>query len=136
MLNSIYGKIIVAIIIFLILDGIWLGFLANKLYIDNIGSILRMHNGSIKANWLAAIVVYIALISGICVFVLPQAGSSAVHALLLGAFFGFVTYATYDFTNLAVLENWSLKISIIDTIWGMVLCGLTSSLTVLITSNA
>lgn len=133
MLHGMLAKIIVTTIIFLVLDGVWLGFLSKNLYMDNIGSILRLNDNQLSPNWYAAIVVYLALISGILFFVLPKAGSDPFQALLLGAFFGFVTYATYDFTNLAVLENWSLKISIIDTIWGMVLCGLTSFFTVLIT---
>ena len=133
MFNNILSKIIVLTITFLILDGIWLGLIANKMYIETLSPILRLSNGSIQPNWPAAIVVYIALISGIMLFVLPNAGGNLLSALLWGAFFGFVTYATYDFTNLAVLANWSLKMSIIDTIWGMVLCGLSSFITVLIT---
>lgn len=133
MLSSVYGKIITATFIFLILDGIWLGFLSNKLYLDTIGPLMRLVNGKMQPNWGAAVVVYIALISGIILFVLPKANGIPLEALLWGSIFGFVTYATYDFTNLAVLANWSLKISIIDTIWGMILCGLTSFLTVMIT---
>jgi len=37
---------------------------------------------------------------------------------LLGAVFGFITYATYDLTNLATLDGWSIKMTIIDLIWG------------------
>lgn len=132
MLNGICAKIIITSIIFLILDGIWLGFLSKNLYIENIGSLLRLKGNSIDANWYAAIIVYIALISGILLLVLPKAGGELIPALLWRAFFGFVTYATYDFTNLSVLDKWTLKISIIDTIWGMVLCGLTSFLSTLI----
>ena len=132
MLNGIFVKIIVTTIIFLMLDGIWLGYLSKNLYLDNIGSLLRLDGNNIVPNWYAAVVVYVALISGILCFVLPKAGGDPLQALLWGGFLGFVTYATYDFTNLAVLENWSLKISIIDTIWGMILCGLTSFFSVLI----
>lgn len=133
MLHSTIGRIITATIIFLILDSIWLGFLSKQLYLDTIGPLLRLKGNSIQPNWGAAIVVYIALISGILLFVLPKANYDPLQALLWGGFFGFVTYATYDFTNLAVLANWSLKVSIIDTIWGVILCGLSSGLTALIT---
>jgi uncharacterized membrane protein len=44
-------------------------------------------------------------------------------------FFGLVTYATYDLTNLATLKDWPLIITIIDLIWGTVLCGLVSLVT-------
>lgn len=133
MLNSAYGQIITATLIFLVLDGIWLAFLSNKLYSDTIGPLMRLVDGKMQPNWGAAVIVYIALISGILLFVLPRANGMPLQALFWGGFFGFVTYATYDFTNLAVLANWPLKISIIDTTWGIILCGLTSFLTVLIT---
>ena len=126
---------IVATITFLILDAIWLGFIATKMYINSFGSIMRMSNESIQPLWPAAIVVYVALISGILFLVLPKSHDNVLSALLWGAFFGFVTYGTYDFTNLSVLADWNLKISIIDTIWGMVLCGLTSAITVFISNK-
>ena len=45
-----------------------------------------------------------------------------VHTIL-GSTFGFFTYATYDLTNLATLKNWSIKVVLVDIIWGMFLCG-------------
>ncbi|MDF1761586.1 MAG: DUF2177 family protein [Coxiellaceae bacterium] len=117
-------------VIFLILDTLWLGFIAKHLYISYLGDVLRMNNGAIHARWGAAIVVYIALIVGITVFVIPKALGNPWYALLFGALFGFITYAIYDGTNLAVLENWSVTISIIDIAWGMVICGVTSALSV------
>ena len=43
------------------------------------------------------------------------------QAVLLGALFGFFTYATYDLTNLATLKNWPLLIVIVDMAWGAIL---------------
>lgn len=133
MLNSTLGRLITLTVIFLILDGIWFGYLSKQLYLDTIGPLLRLSGKSIQPNWIAAIVAYIALIGGILVFVLPKANYDPLQSLIWGGVFGFVTYATYDFTNLAVLANWSVKVSIIDTIWGIILCGLSSSITALIT---
>ena len=47
-------------------------------------------------------------------------------ALLSGAFFGLVTYSTYDLTNLATLRSWPQQIVYIDICWGTVLCTLVS----------
>jgi uncharacterized membrane protein len=52
-----------------------------------------------------------------------------VFALLVGMLFGFITYSTYDLTNLATLKDWPLKITIIDLIWGSSLGGLVSTVT-------
>lgn len=126
-------RIVVATISILILDGIWLGFIAKKLYIQEMGSFLRLQGNSIDPLWIPALIVYCALILGIVLFVIPKANGVPLQGLLWGGIFGLVTYATYDFTNLAVLSNWSVKISIIDTCWGIVLCGITTFVTMLIT---
>jgi uncharacterized membrane protein len=34
-----------------------------------------------------------------------------------------VVYGVYDLTNLAVLEEWSLRMTVADMIWGSVLSG-------------
>jgi uncharacterized membrane protein len=46
---------------------------------------------------------------------------SWLRALLFGALFGLITYATYDLTNLATLKDWPLAVTVVDLIWGMVL---------------
>jgi uncharacterized membrane protein len=48
-------------------------------------------------------------------------GGSLRRALLAGAFFGLVTYATYDLTNLATLRDWSWVMTLVDLLWGVVL---------------
>ena len=53
-------------------------------------------------------------------------------ALTLGAFFGLVTYATYDLTNLAVVKDWPLAITFADLAWGAAIAAITSTVTVLI----
>jgi uncharacterized membrane protein len=95
------------------------------------GKFLRLENGSIVPNYFAAALVYIALIGGILIFVIPKADGNAMHALYYGAIFGLVCYATYDFTNLAVMANWPVWISIMDVIWGGVICAVSSYLAVL-----
>lgn len=114
-------------IIFLLMDGLWLGYISKQFYIKEMGSFLRLNNGAITPNYGAAAVVYIALILGILVFVLPKAQGSIFLALIYGALYGFCCYATYDFTNLAVVKNWPVTLSIIDTVWGCVICGVTSA---------
>lgn len=47
--------------------------------------------------------------------------SSPLRALSYGAFFGFLTYATYDLTNQATLRDWPLIVTIVDLAWGSVL---------------
>ena len=76
--------------------------------------------------WWAAAVVYICITLGIVYFVLPSAQGDYLQALVGGVILGLVTYGLYDFTNYSILANWTWKITVIDFIWGMVLCGLSS----------
>ena len=52
---------------------------------------------------------------------------SLPSAILLGALFGFFTYATYDLTNLATLKGWPIQIVFIDIAWGAILTAIVST---------
>lgn len=105
-------------LVFLAIDMVWLGVLAKNLYRKHLFALLAD-----QVNWSAAIAFYALFIGGIFVFVIVPAveKNSLITALWLGAFFGIVTYATYDLTNLATLKNWPLPIVFIDMAWGAVL---------------
>lgn len=111
-------RYLVAGALFAIIDGIWLSFVANKLYRSQLGPLLLD-----KPNLPAAVVFYLVFLVGLVVFVINPAVNSGDWkvALGLGALFGFVTYATYDLTNLATLKGYPLTITIVDLIWGTVL---------------
>ena len=117
---------LIALVVFFAIDMIWLGVVSKKLYKNELGFIM-----SDKPNWLVAIMFYLIFIVGIVFFVISPAveKSSWMYALFAGMFFGFITYATYDLTNLATLKDWPIKITIIDLIWGSVLCGSVSIIT-------
>lgn len=116
-----------------LLDMLWLGIIAKGLYEENIGFLLRKANGNLSPNWLAATLVYLAIVIGIIVFVIPKANGNAFYGFLWGAVFGAVTYGVYDFTNYAIINAWPLKITLIDFFWGMALCGIISAVTVYFT---
>lgn len=108
---------IISLPIFLIIDFIWLGLVAKKLYDQELSSFER------TLNWPAAISVYLVLVLGVVVFSLSRNSSDPWQGFIWAGTFGFLSYGVYDLTNLATLANWSLKITIIDMIWGTILCG-------------
>ena len=110
--------------VFFIVDMAWLGFVAKDIYKKYLGNLL-----SDNVNWVAAIIFYLLFVIGIFIFaIMPSVEKNSLHsAIILGALFGFFTYATYDLTNLATLKNWSLNIVFIDIIWGAVLTGIVST---------
>lgn len=125
-------SIVIATVIFLCMDYIWLGYLGRDLYMSSIGELMKSDSNESKIHYIPAVLAYATLIMGLMVFVIPKAAGSATAALGWGALFGFVCYGVYDFTNLAVITKWPVMISIIDIAWGCVVCGVTSCLTVLI----
>lgn len=114
---------------FIIFDAIWLGFIAKKLYSSKLGYIMKTN-----VNWLAAVIFYLIFIAGLVFFVINPSleKESLAYAVKAGLFFGFVTYATYDLTNLATLKRWPISITIIDMLWGSTLGLLTSTASYLI----
>ena len=52
--------------------------------------------------------------------------------LLSAAIFGFVTYATYDLTNMATLKDWPLLVTVVDLAWGTFISLAVSVITYLI----
>lgn len=109
---------LVALPIFFALDMVWLGLISKNFYKEQIGFLIKS-----QVNWYAAIIFYLIFIAGLVVFVISPAleKNSWVHALLFGAFFGLVTYATYDLTNLAMTKDWPLFVTVVDLVWGMFL---------------
>ena len=101
-------------IVFFAIDMAWLGFIAKDLYKKYLGNFLTG-----QVNWTAAIIFYLIFIVGIFIFAISPAikKDSITTAIILGALFGFFTYATYDLTNLATLKNWPLAIVFIEILW-------------------
>ncbi len=112
--------------IFLALDALWLGLISRSFYKEQIGYLMKAN-----VNWTAAFIFYLIFIGGLVVFVISPAieKGSWMHALLLGALFGLVTYATYDLTNLATIKDWPLLVTMVDLIWGAFISAAVSILT-------
>ena len=108
---------------FLALDFLWLGLLARGFYREQMGHLMRP-----DVQWVPAFAFYALFVGAILVFVvLPAAERASLsRVVLLGAFFGLVTYATYDLTNLAVLEGFRTRLALVDMAWGTILCTLVS----------
>lgn len=119
---------LVSLIVFGVLDGLWLGVVAAPLYDDQLGPLLAEQ----PQAW-AAVVFYLFFLTGLCWFVIRPNRDSVGRAARDGAFFGAIAYATWDLTNAAVLADWPLLVVPIDIAWGAVLCSATAAATVRLT---
>jgi uncharacterized membrane protein len=123
---------IIALPVFFAIDMIWLAFVAKSFYQKQLGFLMKP-----DINWFAAVLFYLLFITGLITFVISPAviKHSWIHALLYGALFGLITYATYDLTNLATLKDWPLLVTIVDLIWGTVLAASISVITYIIANK-
>jgi len=116
----------IALPVFFAIDMVWLVLVARNFYQKEIGFLMKP-----DINWSAAIVFYLLFIAGLVTFVISPAVEkhSWIQALIYGAFFGLITYATYDLTNLATMKDWPLLVTVVDLIWGTVLASSISVIT-------
>jgi uncharacterized membrane protein len=108
-------------IAFALIDSVWLRTMYTRLYQPEIGEMLLR---GVRMG--PAVVFYLLYILGMMVFAVGPAlaGGGWRTALVQGAMLGFFAYMTYDLTNFATLKIWSLKVTLLDIIWGTVLTGL------------
>ena len=122
----------VTFVVFMGIDLVWLGFVAKNIYSKYLGYLMAPN-----VNWLAALVFYVIFIIGVLYFVIaPSLVDRDFTQLVIRAMlFGFITYATYDLTNLATVRDWPITITIIDLIWGTSLSTSVSVISYLIITN-
>ena len=112
------------LVVFVLMDAVWLGFIANGFYKRELGPLLRQHaNGDLDPRILPAALLYALLVLGIAVFALPRARVGAVgEAALWSAAFGVIAYSVYDLTNYSTMQGFSLKVTVLDMVWGGIIC--------------
>lgn len=106
-----------ALVAILVLDGLWLGFVAKDLYRREMGALMA------ESVRIAPIVAFYLLFPAALVYltlVVPPAGWG--EAIVRGAVFGLAAYGAYDLTNLGVVRDWPARLSLIDWAWGGVIC--------------
>lgn len=106
---------LVAAVLFGILDFLWLTTVTDTLYRERLGPLMAA-----EPNLAAALGFYAIYLIGVTHLVTMPAleRRSLRTALVNGAVLGLVAYATWDMTNLAVLQGFPGSIVVIDLIWG------------------
>jgi uncharacterized membrane protein len=109
--------LLIVALVLIILDSIYLNL--TKAYFGR--QIMRIQGKPIELNIVGLLLCYTFLIFGFNYFIVQK------QQTVLDAFFlGLVIYAVYEFTNYALLANWSIITVIMDTLWGGVLFATTA----------
>lgn len=114
-----------ALVVFGVIDILWLTLVGAKLFRDTLGDVLAQ-----DVRMAPAIAFYLLYSLGVVFFAIAPAlrDASVMTALINGAMFGLMTYATYDLTNYATVRNWTLNLTIIDLSYGAALTAVTALL--------
>ena len=120
---------LIASIIFLIIDVIWLSYATKSFYRPLLGDLI-----SDKPVLWAAGLFYVLYMFGMAVIVIQPCieQSALTKSLYTGFLFGLVAYGTYNLTNMATIKGWSEKVVFVDMIWGGCLTALSSYLGIFI----
>ena len=115
---------VVTLLVFLGMDFSFVLGLAAPIYKQEIGPLLLTN-----FNIVPSMLFYLVYIGGAVLFVVTPALKERrwQRAALLGVAFGLVAYSTYDLTNLGTMKGFTLKITLIDLTWGMVVTCVSST---------
>lgn len=112
------NKYILASIILVVLDFLWLGIYMGGQYKKQIRSI---QGTEMTVRPVLVLLAYTLMVVGLVRFVLPNVSKTSnlfKNSIKYGAVFGLVLYGVYDFTAGAVLKDWNIKLLFIDIMWG------------------
>jgi uncharacterized membrane protein len=109
-------------LVMLPLDLVFLGLIAKGFFASQVGEML----GQVRLT--PAILFYLIYVGGIVLFVNGSAGVTWQSALLFGALFGLVCYATFELTAMALLKHWTWPVVAVDMSWGMLVTAVSASL--------
>lgn len=125
---------VVGLVTFLALDLVWIGWLANQFYKRELAGLVRIDGDNLAIRLGPTLVLYPLIIVGLQVFALPKAApGDLASAAFWGGLFGFIGYGVYDLTNFATLHTYSLRMTVVDMTWGLVLSAVTATAMMLAT---
>ena len=116
---------LVCVVMFMLVDAPYL-YTNAKMYEKKT---IAISGKSFTKRYYSAVIVYLALALGIVFLALPRMRKNslknrATDAILYGGVFGLASYATFDFTMHFMFEDWDLGVSIMDSVWGGILCSI------------
>ena len=113
------AKIVGILVIMLTLDSIYISL--NYSFFRNLYQSVQ---GSPLIIRMTGAVICYAILTGLLYYFIVLPRRSVFDAFLLGV----GVYGVYDSTNYATLKSWSLKMMVMDTLWGGILFATTTGL--------
>jgi uncharacterized membrane protein len=117
--SAVIWMYLVALVSFLAIDAVVLKFFMLPLFSRHIGEMLRE-----QTQLGVAFGFYVIFVAGLLYLaVLPALSEQNLwRAVKNGAVIGFISYGTYEATNMATLRGWAWPMLAADITWGTILC--------------
>ena len=123
-MNVLLDLVIYAVIV-LIIDAIYLSSFSkdyNMLF-------KKIQGKPLTVKKMPAMIVYLLLVGAWYIFIYKEMQKYTTKEIIWRAMMlGFFIYGVFDATNMAIFENYSVRLAIIDALWGGVLFGMTTGL--------
>lgn len=116
MISNDLKMLTIILIIFLIIDLPMIMYINSNMYQIQFKRINIGPMNVTSRTYISAGLCYLLLVFGIYHFAVKQ------NSVMNGAILGLILYGVYNTTNLATINNYGIKESIIDTLWGTILC--------------
>jgi uncharacterized membrane protein len=112
-------------VVFLAIDYVGLGYVIKPIFVQDIGHLMLSDFRVLPAFVFYAFFVFVLLWFVSWPAILDERSLARVfgNAMLLGA----LAYGTYEFTNLAILKDWTWRMVIADGVWGTLLTGVSAT---------
>jgi uncharacterized membrane protein len=105
-----------------LIDAIWHLGIFKKAYSEGIKPLARMSGDKITLNPIAGILSQVLVVTCIVFLVLYKVQKvNYQEAMLIGAIAGILAITVYGLTNYALFKDWSLKLTVLEVIWGPIL---------------
>ena len=114
-----------------LIDTIWHLGIFKKAYSEGIKPLARMSGDKMAFNAFAGILSQVLVVTCIVFLVLFKTQKvNYLEAALIGAIAGILAITVYGVTNYALFKDWSLKLTVLEVIWGPMLGGFSGAFVV------
>jgi uncharacterized membrane protein len=105
----------VSLVVFLVIDLVWIKSVMRPIFERSVGMLMLP-----EPRMGAAMAFFLLYLGGLFFFAVAPAvdAQSWTIAALHGGLLGVIAYGTYETTNFSTLKGWTIKMLVIDIVWG------------------
>jgi uncharacterized membrane protein len=108
-----------------LIDAAWHLGIFGRVYAADFKPLARVADGKMTFNAPAGLLSQVLVVTTLGFLVLFRAGrGTALEAAIVGAAAGILAISVYGVTNYALLRGWTLRLTILEGVWGPLIGGL------------